>query len=427
MASMVRDPGGRKRILFVDADGNRRAIFLGKMTKQRAMAVKIKVEALAGAKLTRGTVEDEVSRWVADLPNAMHSKLARVGLVEPRAAVRSVTLGELIDLYCESRAGSVKSNTALVWEQAKQTLLAYFGADKPIREIHEGDAELWAAWMVKQGWAEATRRKRSQNAKQFYRFAIRQRLAASNPFADLKSSAVGNDKRLYFVTLEDFAKVMDEATDGEWRLILALARFGGLRVSEIFGLKWTDIDWAKGTILIRSSKTEKYDTGTRLLPIFGELLPYLQDAFEQAAPGAVHCIERHRIASANLRTTIRRFIVRAGLTPWERTLQNLRSSREVELSEQYPMKTVTAWLGHSLTTAAKHYLTVPREHFERARQTAQNSAQSVAEHPAPSREAQNPTRTESLENADMLVLAGTGDNVPDHPLAPRGFEPLSPG
>ena len=314
-----------------------------------------------------------------------------------------------------------------MWEQAKQSLVRYFGADKPAREIHEGDAELWVAWMVKQGWAEAIRRKRSQNAKQFFRFGIRQRLVATNPFADLKSSAVGNDKRLYFVTLDDFAKVMDEATDAEWRLILTLARFGGLRVSEIFRLKWEDIDWAKGTILIHSSKTEKYDTGTRLIPIFGELLPYLRDAFEQAKPGAIHCIERHRIASANLRTTIRRFIVRAGLTPWERTLQNLRSSREVELSEQYPMKTVTAWLGHSLTTAAKHYLSVPKEHFERARQTARQTAQSVAESSAPSREAQRATPTERPENADMLVGAGTDGNGRDTLLAPRGFEPLLPG
>jgi integrase len=56
--------------------------------------------------------------------------------------------------------------------------------------------------------------------------------------------------------------------DAEWRLILALARFGGLRVSEIFGLKWADIDWGKHTILVHSSKTEKYDVGTWLVPVF---------------------------------------------------------------------------------------------------------------------------------------------------------------
>jgi hypothetical protein len=156
---------------------------------------------------------------------------------------------------------------------------------------------------------------------------------------------------------------------------------------------------------------------------FGELLPYLRDAFEQAKPGATHCIERHRIVSANIRTTIRRFIVRAGLTPWERTFQNLPSSREVERSEQYPMKTVTAWLRHPLTTAARHYLSVPSEHFERSRKTAQSIAQSSAQ----SREARKPTPTESPENGDLLVCAGTDGNGRYTLLAPRGFEPLSPG
>ncbi|MCU0918407.1 MAG: site-specific integrase, partial [Planctomycetes bacterium] len=283
MASICRDPGGRKRILVGCPDGVRRAIFLGKIPEKMALAVLIKVEALAAAKLTGGTVEDEVSRWVAGLSDEMHRKLARVGLVELRAAVRSVTLGELIDLYCESRAGSVKANTTLVWEQARQSLVGYFGADKPVRDIHEGDAELWGGWMVKQGWAEATRRKRSQNAKQFFRFGMRQRLVAENPFADLKSSAVGNDKRLHFVNQADFEKVVAEASDPEWKLILALCRLGGLRAGEAYRLKWDDVNWSEGTILVHASKTEGHEGhGTRLIPIFAELLPYLLAAHAEA-------------------------------------------------------------------------------------------------------------------------------------------------
>ena len=111
MAPICRDPGGRKRILVACPDGVRRAIFLGKIPEKMAVAVLIKVEALAAAKFTGGTVEDEVSRWVASLSDEMHRKLVRVGLVEPRAAVRSVTLVELIDLYCESRSRSAAGRT----------------------------------------------------------------------------------------------------------------------------------------------------------------------------------------------------------------------------------------------------------------------------------------------------------------------------
>ena len=42
MASIVRDPNGRKRILFFNADGNRKVIRLGKMSQRQAEAVKLR-------------------------------------------------------------------------------------------------------------------------------------------------------------------------------------------------------------------------------------------------------------------------------------------------------------------------------------------------------------------------------------------------
>jgi hypothetical protein len=39
-------------------------------------------------------------------------------------------------------------------------------------------------------------------------------------------------------------------------------------------------------------KTEHLDGGERWVPLFPELRPYLEDAFELAAPGTVHVITR---------------------------------------------------------------------------------------------------------------------------------------
>jgi hypothetical protein len=63
MASIVDDPKGRKRILFVAGDGSRKALRLGKATMKQAEAFKVKVEALIGGAIA-GVVDDEVSRWV---------------------------------------------------------------------------------------------------------------------------------------------------------------------------------------------------------------------------------------------------------------------------------------------------------------------------------------------------------------------------
>ena len=63
----------------------------------------------------------------------------------------------------------------------------------------------------------------------------------------------------------------------------------------------------------------------------------------------------------NLRTQLKRIIRRAGFTPWPKLFQNLRSTRETELTEQYPLHVVCAWIGNSQPVAAKHYLQVTDE------------------------------------------------------------------
>jgi hypothetical protein len=52
MASIGNDPGGRRRILFVDIDSKRRTIRLGKMAKRQAEAIKVRVEHLVAAKIS---------------------------------------------------------------------------------------------------------------------------------------------------------------------------------------------------------------------------------------------------------------------------------------------------------------------------------------------------------------------------------------
>ena len=91
-------------------------------------------------------------------------------------------------------------------------------------------------------------------------------------------------------------------------------------------------------------------------------------------PGAAHVITRYRSANANLRTQLERIIRRAGLEPWPKPFQNLRSTRETELAETFPMHVVCRWIGNSEPVALKHYLQVTDELFRRAVAAPENSA-----------------------------------------------------
>ena len=56
----------------------------------------------------------------------------------------------------------------------------------------------------------------------------------------------------------------------------------------------------------------------------------------------------------------------AGLEPWPKLFQNLRSTRPTELEESFPSHVVCKWMGNSRAVAAKHYLQVTDEHFSKA-------------------------------------------------------------
>jgi integrase len=179
---------------------------------------------------------------------------------------------------------------------------------------------------------------------------------------------MANPARLFFVTRDMAEKVLAECPTNEWRLIFALCRFGGLRCpSELLALTWGDVDWAKGRFLIRSPKLEHTARkGKRFVPLFPELRPYLEQAFEDCPEGEVYVIRKTRDTNANLRTRLTKYIERAGLTPWPRLFQNLRASRETELAGQFPLHVVTEWLGNSNLIATKHYLSVTDADFDKA-------------------------------------------------------------
>ena len=380
MASITKQPNGRRMIQFIGPDKRRRSIRLGKVPQKTAEAVKLRVEALVASVITGHAIDDETARWVAGLDEAMAQRLAAVGLIRPKA--RS-SLGAFIDGYIASRS-DVKPATITVFGQTRRNLIDLFGPDKALRDITEGDADEFRLHLVRENLADNTVRRRCGIAKQFLRAAQRKGLIDRNPFADLTAAVRSNTKRMYFVTRKVAEKVIDACPDAEWRLLFALARYGGLRCpSEVLALRWVDVNWETSRITVHSPKTEHHEGGeSRVIPIFPELLPHLRQQFEVAETGAEWVITRHRDTGHNRRTQLKRIIRRAGVEPWPKLFQNLRSTRETELTESYPLHVVCAWIGNSQVVATKHYLQVTDDHFAQAIRPQDGALQKAMQHPA---------------------------------------------
>ena len=390
MASIIKRPNGAREIRWTDRDGKRPAIRLGKISAKDAGTVRVHIERLIDASIRGIAPPAATSAWVSELGDTFHVKLERAGLVHPREKLDEKTLGEFLEWFTEDRGKTRKPGTLLNWRQAKTSLLGYFGAGKPIRDITEGDAESWREWMLTtprsdknpRPLAPNTVRRRCGMARQFFKVAVRKDWIAKNPFEVLEGVSVrGNRSRDYFLLPEDYAKVIDAAPDAQWRVIIALSRYGGLRCpSEHLALRWGDIDWERGRIRVTVPKLEHVEgKGERIIPLFPELREQLEEAWDLLGDEpAEYVITRYRSANQNLRTQFQKIIRRAGLTPWPKLFQNLRASRQTELAAEFPAHVVCHWIGNSEAVAKEHYLRVQDSDFERAIvQAHQNAHQSV--------------------------------------------------
>lgn len=227
------------------------------------------------------------------------------------------------------------------------------------------------------------------------------------------------------MSLETIQRVLDACPTTEWKAIIALCRFGGLRCpSEVLKLRWTDIDWDQNRVLVRSPKTEHHEGGeSRTIPLFPELREILSE-LHLSPEGAEFVIKpKAQGGKSNLRTTMEKIITKAGVEPWGKPFQNLRSSRETELMQTHPIHVVTAWLGNTPKVAMESYLQVRDSDFEKAISTrilAQNLAQQASavtgddsqDGPLEAENTLIPAGTQGAANArDQIELPGQDSNL----------------
>jgi integrase len=419
MASISND-GGRRRIQFVHPDGRRLPIRLGKVSQRTAEAFARRVEQMLECMRLKQPMDADLASWVAGLEDKVASKLAQYGLIPARLNAETTALAAFMSRYVAGRH-DVKPATKEIWRQGQNGLIAFFGSDKPLEAVTEGDADGYKQQMIRDGLAMATIRKRLYFAGLVFRAAVKHRLIPANPFADTRVQ-VPPPGRKHFITHEETERLIDACPNEDWRLIIALSRYAGLRCpSEVLSLKWADIDWdpTYGVMYVHSPKTEHHaGKESRVVPLFGLLRPHLERAFEAAPEGSVYVIsEALRNASfgksgwrnSNLRTPFARIIKRAGMKPWPRLFHNMRSSRETELMANHPPHDVCSWIGNSLAIAQRHYLQVTRASIAQAvAEPGYSEQQKPAQNPAQQLRAPGRTERNSLPAATRQTPPNTG-------------------
>ena len=427
------------RVLIGGGKRQRQTIRLGDVSEKIANEAKARIEALETAKLTSTPLDRTTAAWLDAIADTIHAKLVRVGLVEPREPVieeppvEEVAIGELVNRYVASRS-KLKPNTLRNYETTKRLLVEHFGDRRSVRSIHAGHARDYREWLVGK-YSPATVSREVKRARQYFEYAKDCRLVDDNPFAKVKAGSQKNTKRKHFVGRDVIEKVLAACPDNDWRLVVVLARYAGLRIpSELERLTWSDVDWHGSKITIRVPKKEHIDGHeTRIVPIFPEIEPYLRQAFDAAAAGSVHVLPARFHNEGYAYAGVLRAVERASVATWPKLFVNLRASRETELKREYPDHVVHAWIGNSKEVAEDHYLMVTDDDYERAASgrpiyPAQNPAQSdaVRGRHGSSRQTKKAAIPGDCEDHGLLTTP-TGSRTPVFGLRTRRPGPLDDG
>ncbi len=362
MACIVKDPGNRKRVQFIAPNGDKRTVRLGKVEMRHAESVRVKIESIVSALSTRQPLDKPTAEWVGSIDDVLHGRMAAVGLVPPR---RGRGLEAWLDDFMTSRA-DLKPESRRKLEQTKGKLIEFFGAGCGLHEITPERASQWREKLKKKGLSEAATKTHVGNAKTMFREAVTREVIEKSPLAHLKGGVTPTSNTRY-VTPEEAEKLIAAAPDSEWRLLIGLARYAGLRTpSETHLLRWADVDWDRSRLRVRSPKTERYQGHeVRLVPIVARLLELLHERFD-AVPEGEEFLVKIKGAGGRRRKMVA-IMEKAGVEAWADTWQTLRRSCEIQWAQIYPQYAVSKWIGHSILVSGRHYAnSIPDSLFDDA-------------------------------------------------------------
>ena len=340
----------------------KKSLFLPpRYTEKEAMKILGVVEETAASIETGATLDPRTYAWLLNMTQDLRSRFEAASLIEPE---NKLTLEQLFDRYEREEVKEMKPTTARNKRQAARTFLSFADGKTNVCEFTHAKALEYAAYLAKTR-SEATKAGYIRDVRRVFNWGRERELIDVNPFDNIARGSFKNKSRERYITRQEYEAMLDAAMNQEARVLIAFYRIGGLRYGEALLVRWRDVDFNRKRLLVHSPKTERIKgRDTRLIPLFPELRRELEGL---KGTGAVDpdefVILTHRTTP---RKVVNYAVVKAGLEPWERLVQNLRSSRAIEIYQEYGVIAESEWIGHSERTAKDHYLHLLESDFDRA-------------------------------------------------------------
>lgn len=323
----LSDNGNYWKAIWIDADGNRKSVSLGPKSAMSKRMAKSRIRDVA-------------------LDLAHGKQVARTRASEPAIEWCRSWLAERQDLAVGSRK---------LYEGTIDYMEEYFGGVW-LPKITRNAAAKWLAEMNGKDLSPSTVAGHLRRAKVMFAAALDRDLVPFSPFDKCKPPTIVSTKGKHpYITPAMADKIIAACPTDDWKRLIALCRFAGLRRNEALSLRWCDVDRKHGWLVVNADKTGTKG-GLRKPPLSSHLAELLG---EGTGDGPVVTVYKY-----NLHRNLVGFIEAARVKPYPQPFHQLRRSCESDWKKKYPPHIVHAWIGHSALVADRHYDIVPEEYYQ---------------------------------------------------------------
>ena len=263
----------------------------GQTNRKKALAVAVDMERNAQGVLQAGS--DKAQRAKAILAEACaeidretftlasaRKYLTQLGKLATGEEMTSFTIESWIAEWIRRKSRDSSKATMARYRGHTEAFLGSLGNErrkKPLESITPHDARLWRDSLQDAGRKGKTVLSYTKDIGAVYRAAIREGLVSFNPFTALDTIDTSDSQDRKPFVIKEVAALMKVAPNWEWRGLILVAAFTGLRLGDSSRLRWNSIDLDAKLISLIPSKNRKKKRVVNI-PIQSDLLEFLKKA-----------------------------------------------------------------------------------------------------------------------------------------------------
>lgn len=296
MASLKKRSGSniwQAQFYITQPDGSLQQVrkSTGESSRKKAMAAAIEMERTEQGAVAAGTDQSRLAKSifaevVAEIERGTFTVLSAR---KHMSKLLSVATGE-------EMADFTIATWSAEWlrrkgrDSSKATMARYSGhvkhfldwlgterSNRPLESVTVQDARLWRETLQDGGRSGKTVLSYSKDIGAVYRAAIREGLVVFNPVSALELVNTDDSHGRKPFTSEEVTKLAAAAPSEEWRGLILVAAYTGLRLGDAARLSWESVDLNSKTITLIPSKTKRKKREVRI-PIQPDLMAYFLSA-----------------------------------------------------------------------------------------------------------------------------------------------------